>query len=89
MIFPVADLLSFISYKFTLSPGDLVLTGTPAGVDHFHFLIARVHFPQSKTWSANICNPKLSFTGVGPVVAGDVITAGLEDLVTITFPVVA
>jgi len=57
MIFPVAHLLSFISHKFTLSPGDLVLTGTPAGV--------------------------------GPVVAGDVITAGLEDLVTITFPVVA
>ena len=32
MIFPVADLLSFISHKFSLSPGDLVLTGTPAGL---------------------------------------------------------
>jgi len=57
MIFPVADLLSFISHKFSLSPGDLVLTGTPAGV--------------------------------GPVLAGDVITAGLGDLVTVEFPVVA
>ena len=36
MIFPVADLLSFISHKFSLSPGDLVLTGTPAGLDIVH-----------------------------------------------------
>ena len=32
MIFPVAALLSFISGCMTLEPGDLVLTGTPAGV---------------------------------------------------------
>ena len=43
--------------QFSLSPGDVVLTGTPAGV--------------------------------GPVVEGDIITAGLADLVTISFPVVA
>jgi 2-keto-4-pentenoate hydratase/2-oxohepta-3-ene-1,7-dioic acid hydratase in catechol pathway len=32
MIFPVAELLAFISAQVTLAPGDLVFTGTPAGV---------------------------------------------------------
>jgi 2-keto-4-pentenoate hydratase/2-oxohepta-3-ene-1,7-dioic acid hydratase in catechol pathway len=32
MIFPIADVLSYISHIMTLEPGDLVLTGTPAGV---------------------------------------------------------
>jgi 2-keto-4-pentenoate hydratase/2-oxohepta-3-ene-1,7-dioic acid hydratase in catechol pathway len=32
MIFPIAELLSFISHVMTLCPGDLVLTGTPEGV---------------------------------------------------------
>jgi len=32
MLFPVLPLLSHISSVFTLEPGDLVLTGTPAGV---------------------------------------------------------
>lgn len=32
MIFPVDQLLSYISYFITLMPGDLVLTGTPAGI---------------------------------------------------------
>jgi 2-keto-4-pentenoate hydratase/2-oxohepta-3-ene-1,7-dioic acid hydratase in catechol pathway len=32
MIFPVARLLSFLSRQMTLMPGDLVSTGTPAGV---------------------------------------------------------
>jgi 2-keto-4-pentenoate hydratase/2-oxohepta-3-ene-1,7-dioic acid hydratase in catechol pathway len=32
MIFGVAELVSFISEGITLEPGDLVLTGTPAGV---------------------------------------------------------
>ena len=92
MIFPVAQLLSFISHKFTLSPGDLVLTGTPAGVTFIQKtpklqeVKTLVHYPQF-----TIVNDKQLFflPGVGPVVAGDVITAGLEDLVTITFPVVA
>ena len=57
MIFPVPDLISYISSIFTLEPGDLVLTGTPEGV--------------------------------GPVVAGQTITAGVDDLVEMTFPVVA
>ena len=32
MLFPVADLIAEISQCFTLMPGDVVLTGTPAGV---------------------------------------------------------
>ena len=32
MIFPIADLLAFISGALTLEPGDVVLTGTPEGV---------------------------------------------------------
>lgn len=32
MIFPVANLISFLSSIFTLHPGDLIFTGTPEGV---------------------------------------------------------
>ena len=57
MVFPVAQLLSFISSIFTLEPCDLILTGTPEGV--------------------------------GPVVVGQTITAGIDDLLEVSFPVVA
>jgi 2-keto-4-pentenoate hydratase/2-oxohepta-3-ene-1,7-dioic acid hydratase in catechol pathway len=32
MIFSVAELISFISHSLTLQPGDLIATGTPAGI---------------------------------------------------------
>ncbi len=32
MIFPVAEIISYISRYFTLEPGDLIVTGTPEGV---------------------------------------------------------
>lgn len=32
MIFSVAEMVSFISWNFSLEPGDIILTGTPAGV---------------------------------------------------------
>jgi 2-keto-4-pentenoate hydratase/2-oxohepta-3-ene-1,7-dioic acid hydratase in catechol pathway len=32
MIFPVAELVAFLSRTLTLAPGDLIFTGTPAGV---------------------------------------------------------
>jgi 2-keto-4-pentenoate hydratase/2-oxohepta-3-ene-1,7-dioic acid hydratase in catechol pathway len=32
MIYPVADIVSFLSFLMTLEPGDMILTGTPAGV---------------------------------------------------------
>jgi 2-keto-4-pentenoate hydratase/2-oxohepta-3-ene-1,7-dioic acid hydratase in catechol pathway len=35
MVFPVADLIAYLSSVMTLEPGDLILTGTPEGVG-FH-----------------------------------------------------
>ena len=32
MLFPAVDLIADISRSFTLLPGDIILTGTPAGV---------------------------------------------------------
>lgn len=32
MVFPIDELISYISQSLTLEPGDVVLTGTPAGV---------------------------------------------------------
>jgi 2-keto-4-pentenoate hydratase/2-oxohepta-3-ene-1,7-dioic acid hydratase in catechol pathway len=32
MIFPVAEVIAFISGVMTLEPGDIIATGTPAGV---------------------------------------------------------
>ncbi|XP_077992519.1 oxaloacetate tautomerase FAHD1, mitochondrial-like [Glandiceps talaboti] len=55
MIFKVPFLISFISQYMRLDVGDVILTGTPAGV--------------------------------GPVTAGDVITCGLSDIVTMSFKV--
>lgn len=36
MITPVAELVAFVSRAFTLLPGDVILTGTPAGVSQLH-----------------------------------------------------
>jgi 2-keto-4-pentenoate hydratase/2-oxohepta-3-ene-1,7-dioic acid hydratase in catechol pathway len=32
MIYPVADIVSFLSHLMTLEPGDVICTGTPSGV---------------------------------------------------------
>ncbi len=32
MVFPIPDLLAYVSQIMTLVPGDLVLTGTPSGI---------------------------------------------------------
>jgi 2-keto-4-pentenoate hydratase/2-oxohepta-3-ene-1,7-dioic acid hydratase in catechol pathway len=32
MIYPVADIVSFLSNIMTLEPGDVIATGTPSGV---------------------------------------------------------
>jgi 2-keto-4-pentenoate hydratase/2-oxohepta-3-ene-1,7-dioic acid hydratase in catechol pathway len=32
MIFPVSEIISYISRHFTLEPGDVIITGTPEGV---------------------------------------------------------
>jgi len=36
MIFPVQDVIAFISKNFTLMPGDIIATGTPGGVGRIH-----------------------------------------------------
>lgn len=35
MVFSVAQLISYISHSITLEPGDVIATGTPAGVGHY------------------------------------------------------
>jgi 2-keto-4-pentenoate hydratase/2-oxohepta-3-ene-1,7-dioic acid hydratase in catechol pathway len=35
MVFSVADLIAYITQTITLEPGDLIATGTPAGVGAF------------------------------------------------------
>ena len=35
MVFPVGELVSYISQVMTLLPGDVILTGTPSGVGPF------------------------------------------------------
>ena len=42
MVFGVADLIAYITQTITLEPGDLIATGTPAGVGAFP-QAARVH----------------------------------------------
>jgi 2-keto-4-pentenoate hydratase/2-oxohepta-3-ene-1,7-dioic acid hydratase in catechol pathway len=36
MVFDVATIIAFASRTITLEPGDIIATGTPAGVGHFH-----------------------------------------------------
>lgn len=35
MLFPVATLISYVSQYMTLEPGDVLATGTPAGIGAF------------------------------------------------------
>jgi len=57
MIFTVAECISFISGIMTLLPGDIISTGTPAGV--------------------------------GPLHAGDVVTVSMDEIGSLSNPVVA
>ncbi|WP_434628495.1 fumarylacetoacetate hydrolase family protein [Chromobacterium sp. CV08] len=36
MLFDLGELIAYLSEKFTLSPGDLIFTGTPEGVGRLH-----------------------------------------------------
>jgi 2-keto-4-pentenoate hydratase/2-oxohepta-3-ene-1,7-dioic acid hydratase in catechol pathway len=36
MIFDVPTIVAFVSQVIALEPGDLIATGTPAGVGHYH-----------------------------------------------------
>lgn len=55
MIHPIADLVSHMSRIFTLEPGDVILTGTPAGVGQLqHGDVVRVEIPQVGTLLVNV-----------------------------------
>ena len=34
MMFPVAEMLVYVTQGMTLEPGDIIFTGTPSGVGH-------------------------------------------------------
>ena len=36
MLFDIADLIAYLSHRMPLEPGDVIATGTPAGVAAMH-----------------------------------------------------
>ena len=65
MVFGVAEIIAFVSQGITLEPGDLILTGTPAGVGAFR---------DPKVWMQPGDEITIEIDGIGrvsnPVVAG-------------------
>jgi 2-keto-4-pentenoate hydratase/2-oxohepta-3-ene-1,7-dioic acid hydratase in catechol pathway len=65
MVFGVAEVIAFVSQGITLEPGDLILTGTPAGVGAFR---------DPKVWMEPGDEITIEIDGIGsitnPVVAG-------------------
>ena len=65
MVFGVADIVAFVSQAITLEPGDLIITGTPAGVGAFR---------NPKVWLQPGDEITIEIDGLGsitnPVVAG-------------------
>ena len=66
MVFGVADIVSFVSQGITLEPGDVIITGTPAGVGAFR---------KPQVWLKPGDEITIEIDGLGsitnPVVAGD------------------
>ena len=65
MVFGVAEVIAFVSQGITLEPGDLIITGTPAGVGAFR---------DPKVWMQPGDEITIEIDGIGsitnPVVAG-------------------
>jgi 2-keto-4-pentenoate hydratase/2-oxohepta-3-ene-1,7-dioic acid hydratase in catechol pathway len=65
MVFGVAEIIAFVSQGITLEPGDLIITGTPAGVGAFR---------DPKVWLQPGDEITIEIDGIGsitnPVVAG-------------------
>ena len=61
MIWDVPTLIAFVSRSITLEPGDVIATGTPAGVGHFHdpprYLDAGDSWAARSRGSASLENP--------------------------------
>jgi 2-keto-4-pentenoate hydratase/2-oxohepta-3-ene-1,7-dioic acid hydratase in catechol pathway len=70
MIYPVADLIAFISGSITLEPGDLVITGTPSGVGVFRtppvFLVPGDVVRVEVDRIGSITNPIVDADGAAP-----------------------
>jgi 2,4-didehydro-3-deoxy-L-rhamnonate hydrolase len=66
MVFGVAEIIAFVSQAITLEPGDLIITGTPAGVGAFR---------KPQVWLKPGDEITIEIDGIGsitnPVVAGD------------------
>ena len=66
MLFGVAELISWISHRMPLEPGDVVAAGTPAGVAAMH---------QPPAWLTPGTTVTVEVQGLGrlsnPVLAGD------------------
>jgi 2,4-diketo-3-deoxy-L-fuconate hydrolase len=56
MLFNIADLISWISYRMPLEPGDVIATGTPAGVAAMH---------QPSAWLAPGATVTIELEGLG------------------------
>jgi 2-keto-4-pentenoate hydratase/2-oxohepta-3-ene-1,7-dioic acid hydratase in catechol pathway len=71
MIFPVAELIAFISASITLEPGDLVITGTPSGVGVFRtppvFLVPGDVVRVEVDRIGSITNPIVDADGSAPI----------------------
>jgi 2-keto-4-pentenoate hydratase/2-oxohepta-3-ene-1,7-dioic acid hydratase in catechol pathway len=60
MMFPVAEMLVYLTKGMTLEPGDVILTGTPSGVGH-----ARKPDP---VWMKQGDTAEIEIEGVGTLV---------------------
>ena len=71
MIFPVAELIAFISASITLEPGDLVITGTPSGVGVFReppvFLLPGDVVRVEVERIGSVANPIVDSDGTAPL----------------------
>ena len=89
MVFGVAELVSFISQSITLEPGDVIATGTPAGVGHYHkpprYLepgdVVRCEIEGIGVLENEIvaAQARSEATGAAPVAAGAVAAGALAD----------
>lgn len=61
MVFPIAETLHYVSKNFRLYPGDIILTGTPAGVGPIaHGDIVEVEVDQVGTLRNSVRDPRVS-----------------------------
>jgi 2-keto-4-pentenoate hydratase/2-oxohepta-3-ene-1,7-dioic acid hydratase in catechol pathway len=57
MMFPVAEMLTYVTQGMTLEPGDIIFTGTPSGVGH-------ARKPQVWMKQGDVCEIEIEGIGV-------------------------